>query len=120
MSRSWGNSSSMLWSPPKYLFYVEQYFRFHCAISRLDRYTLDILPVDSLGFKNYDYLPNFEINSVFISFLPVLVKDAVLTGKKLQSNTIRLAFRLDLKRFWPILTGLGCYYPDGSQIEKLF
>jgi len=49
-----------------------------------------------------------------------LVKDAVLTGKKLQSNTIRLAFRLDLKRFWPILTGLGCYYPDGSQIEKLF
>ena len=27
MSRSWGNSSSMLWSPPKYLFYVEQYYQ---------------------------------------------------------------------------------------------
>ena len=33
---------------------------------------------------------------------------------------MRQAFRLDLKKFWPILTGLGCYYPDGSQIEKLF
>ena len=89
------------------------------TISRLDRYNLDILSVNSLGFKNYHY-PNFKINSVFISFLPVLVKDAVLTGEKLQGNTIRQAFRLDFKKFWPILTGLGCYYPDGSQIEKLF
>ena len=82
MSRNWDYSSSMLWSPQKYLFYVEQYYHVPlCYPYTLKCSALNINVGKKLPFWTRDHSYMMYVSRVDLTFLTHPLTDSKQISK---------------------------------------